>query len=79
MASFLSKGVFFQLLIASDPTVENGSLYNTRYILPLHIILPNCVYWGPINDFQMLGVGLFISSIKLVGVLVVWDSKLKLP
>ena len=67
--------MFFQVLIASDPTVENGSLYDTSSYHPSKLRLLGSDKRLP----DVLGVGLFISSIKLVGVLVVWDSKLKLP
>ena len=38
---FRSQGVFFQVLIASDPTVGNRSKYNTRCILPQSINPPS--------------------------------------
>ena len=58
IAYFRSKGVFSQVLIASNPTAGFGSNYNTRCILPLPIIPPSD-HWRPRNDFRKLGVGLF--------------------
>ena len=80
---------FLQVLIASDSTLGNGSNYNTRCILPLHIIpskFGSPLSLRPRNDFQKIGVGYFLTLwvgcflIKLeVVVLGFWGSKFKLP
>ena len=71
---FQSKGVFFQVVIAFDPTAGFGSNYNTKCIVQLPIIPPN------FSSLRLLEAEKQLPKIRDGFVyLGDWCSKLKLP